>query len=519
MMATKNTQVPYLLAADIGTTATRVVLFDASGEVVAEARLSVQPEYPKPGRAELDAEIWWNTFCQATRQVLAGEKAEAVAGLAITHQRQSFVPVDHSMRPVRPAILWYDTRASSQAEWARKYVGVQRIYRRTGSPPGRRAVYKVMWLKEHEPNIFRRTYKILFIPDFLIYRLTGELVSSPGTSATSGCLDVAHPNLWAGDILDVLDISSDLWVTPIRPSGTVVGQVTRAGAEATGLVAGTPIVLAAGDQPCGNLGCGVVRPGMMGINGGTSCALETPTERLVLDEAISFFVDFSPVGYYVAENGITSGGAALFGWFRREFNPSSQVQQEDADIWEYIYEELVGQTSPGNLGLMLVPYLRGANGPYWDNRARGLLAGLRLDHGRAHLARALLEGLAYEARRIVESMEIASGTPIEDIRMYGGSSKSQQWNQIFADVLNRPVRVTHLEEPPALGAAIAAGTGVGFFTDMAEAARAMVQVRQVFEPRPMVAALYDRLYHEVYRHLYASLSELMARASDIIGYP
>lgn len=518
-MATKNTQVPYLLAADIGTTATRVVLFDASGGVVAEARLPVQPKHPQPGQAEVEAEVWWSTFCQATRQVLAGGKAEAVAGLAITHQRQSFVPVDRSMRPVRPAILWYDTRASSQAEWAREHVGAGHIYRRTGSPPGRRAAYKVMWLKEHEPNIFRRTYKILFIPDFLIYRLTGELVTSPGTSAASGCLDVAHPDLWARDILEALDISFDLWVTPIRRSGTVVGQVTHAGAEATGLTAGTPVVLAAGDQPCGNLGCGVVRPGMMGINGGTSCALETPTEQLTLDEAISFFVDFSPVGYYVAENGITSGGAALFGWFRREFTPSPKVQKEVAGIWEHIYEDLVGQTSPGNLGLMLVPYLRGANGPYWDNRARGLLAGLRLDHGRAHLARALLEGLAYEARRIVESMEIASGTLIEDIRMYGGSSKSQQWNQTFADVLNRPVRVTHLEEPPALGAAIAAGTGVGLFADMAQAARAMVQVKQVFEPRSTVAPLYDRLYHEVYRHLYASLSELMARASDIIGYP
>lgn len=514
MAATKSTQSSYLLAADMGTTATRVVLYDVSGRVVREARL---PVHPHPGLAELDAEVWWDTFCQASRQVLADEKVEAVAGLAITHQRQSFVPVDQSMQPLRPAILWYDTRAAAQAEWARTQIGPERIYQRTGSPPGRRAVYKVMWLKEHEPHVFRRISKILFIPDFLIYRLTGELVTSTGASATSGCLDIAHPDRWAEDVLDALGIPPGFWVAPICHGGTVVGRVNRAGAEATGLRVGVPVVLAAGDQPCGNLGCGVVEPGMMGINGGTSCALETPTEQLALDEAISFFVDFSPAGYYVAENGITSGGAALFDWFRREFIPPHI--QEEIDIWEYIYQDLVGLTPPGNLGLMLVPYLRGANGPYWDNRARGLLAGLRLDHGQAHLARALLEGLAYEARRIMESMEIVSGRPIADIRMYGGSSKSRQWNQTFADVLNRPVRVTQLDEPPTLGAAIAAGAGVGLFPDMSEAARTMVKVQEVFEPRPDIALLYDRLYQEVYCHLYTSLAEIMTRASNIVGYP
>jgi xylulokinase len=297
----------------------------------------------------------------------------------------------------------------------------------------------------------------------------------------------------------------------------VAGRISAPATCSTGLVAGTPVVLAAGDQPCGNLGCGVARPGMMGINGGTSCALEMPTSRLVLDPGAGYFVDFSPAGFYLAENGITSGGAALFDWYRDEFIPAPQKHQPD--IYHKIHGELIEATPPGNLGLLLVPYLRGANGPFWDSRARGLLAGLRLDHGRAHLARALLEGLAYEARRIMETMESASAEHIDDIRMYGGSSKSRQWNQTFADVLNRPVRVTALDEPPTLGAAIAAGVGVGIYQDMRQAAGAMVHVRQTFEPRPEYAGLHARLYGEVYRHLYAALAELMSRASAIVGYP
>jgi len=515
--ACSDAKPPYLLAADMGTTATRAVLFDLKGQVVSETRVPVQIDHPEPGQAELDAEVWWHTFCQAVRQTLGDKKTRDVAGLAITHQRQSFVPVDKSLNPLRRAILWYDTRAGVQAEWAREHIGSSRIYQRTGSPPGRRAVYKVMWLRDHEPTLFSQIRKILFIPDFLIYRLTGELVTSPGTSATSGCLDISQPDRWAADILATLCISPDLWVTPVRPGGTIAGRVNSTAAQATGLAVGTPIVLAAGDQPCGNLGSGIARPGMMGINGGTSCALEMPTAQLVLDPGTNFFVDFSPAGFYLAENGITSGGAALFDWFRLEF--TSPEQQNLPDIYERIHGGLIESTPPGNLGLMLVPYLRGANGPYWDARARGLLAGLRLDHGKAHLARALLEGLAYEARLILEAMESASGIPVDDIRMYGGSSKSRQWNQAFADVLNRPVRVTSLEEPSALGAAIAAGVGVGIYDDMPQAANAMVKVLQIFEPRPEVVHIYDRLYREVYRHLYTTISDLMNRASEIVGYP
>lgn len=509
-------QPPFLLAVDMGTTSTKASLFDIEGRIVSEVRVPVLAEHPQPGFAELDAEVWWDTFCQSVRQTVAG-KAQDVAALAITHQRQSFVPVDKAMRPLRRAILWYDSRASREAEHARERVTAQRIYARTGSPPGRRAIYKVMWLQAHEPEMFAQIYKILFIPDLLIYRLTGELVTAHGTAATSGCLDIAHPDNWAEDILTELGIAPDMWVTPILRGGMVAGRISAAAARSTELVAGTPVVLAAGDQPCGNLGCGVARPGMMGINGGTSCALEMPTSNLVLDPEAGYFVDFSPAGFYLAENGITSGGAALFDWYRDEFIPAPEKHQPD--IYQKIHGELIEGTPPGNLGLLLVPYLRGANGPFWDSRARGLLAGLRLDHGRAHLARALLEGLAYEARRIMETMESASGEHVDDIRMYGGSSKSKQWNQTFADVLNRPVRVTALDEPPALGAAIAAGVGVGIYKDMRQAAGAMVQVRQIFEPRPECAGLHERLYGEVYRHLYAALADLMSRASEIVGYP
>ena len=502
---------------DVGTTSTRVTIYTVDGQLLAEGCASHRVSYPHAGWAEENAEDWWHAVCAASLAAFDQfpRSRENIAGVAITSMRQTFICVDQNLHPLRPGILWYDTRHAAQADWVQSHIGSQTVYQLTGSPPGRRAVYKVMWLKENEPKVYDATAHILFVPDFILQRLTGQLVTTPGVACASGCLDVAAKTRWATDFIVQCGVDPNKWLSNIQPAGTTAGHVTVKAAAETGFPPGTPVVLAASDQACGNLGIGVCQPGLLGINGGTSCALQTPSERLPMDEAMGFFVDFSPAGYYVAENGITSGTAALTEWFRDGFGQPEMTRAEDeSELWDMLYD-LASEAPPGNLGLMLVPYLRGANGPLWDPRARGVLVGLMTDHSRPHLMRALLEGLAYESRRILESMEKGTGVPVHSVRTYGGASQNDVWNTIFADVLGRLVTVTTDPAPVSLGAAIIAGYGVELYRNPIDAARRMVQVRKSYEPNLDRAALYDELYHEVYVHLYERVGDLMAHASRI----
>jgi sugar (pentulose or hexulose) kinase len=501
---------------DIGTTSVRVAVYDEDGNLITEGRVPNDISHPRPGWAEQDAEAWWQGVCTASLEAMGRfpYRQEAIKGIAITSMRQTFACLGKDLAPLRPAILWYDTRHARQVDRVREQLGSRRVYELTGSPPGRRAVYKLMWLKENEPECYENTAHVAFIPDLILLRLTGVLATTPGVSYASGCLSASNPLEWATSFIQTCNLDPEKWIRPILPPGAISGQVNREAASRTGFPEGAPVVMASGDQACGNLGSGVCQPGMLGINGGTSCALQTPSSKLPMDEAMSFFVDYSPAGYYVAENGITSGTAALTEWFRDGFAaPEAEASGDDEEVWDTLYN-LAKEAPPGNLGLMLVPYLRGANGPLWNPRARGVLVGLMADHDRRHLMRALFEGLAYESRRILESMEAGTGVPIHSVRTYGGASHSDIWNQIFADILSRPVTVTQNPAPVSLGAAISAGYGVGIYPDPISAAERMVKIRKTYQPDPNSTRLYDKLYRDVYVHVYNRLGDL----SDAIAH-
>jgi len=502
---------------DIGTTSIRVTIYDADGSMLAEGRAPNIISHPRPGWAEQEAEEWWRGVCAASQKALQQfpYPREAIKGLAITSMRQTFICLGKNLQPLRPAIVWYDTRHAAQVDRVRSQLGNRSVYDQTGSPPGRRAVYKVMWLKENEPECYEKTAHIAFIPDFIFLRLTGNLATTPGVSFASGCLCTTNPYEWANNFLQACKLDPEKWITPILPPGTIASQLHREAASLTGFSEGTPVVMASGDQACGNLGAGVCQPGMIGINGGTSCALQTPSYQLPMDKEMSFFVDFSPAGFYVAENGITSGTAALTEWFRDGFgSPEITTSDSEEELWEKLYN-LAIEVPPGNMGLMMVPYLRGANGPLWNPRARGVLLGLMADHDRRHLMRALFEGLAYESRRILESMEAGTAVPIQSVRTYGGASQSDVWNQIFADILGRPVTVTQDPAPVSLGAAISAGYGVGIYPDPISAAEKMVKIRKTYSPDPETQGLYSQLYQDVYIEIYSRLSDLVDRISNI----
>jgi xylulokinase len=505
----------YVIGVDSGTSSTRAILFDEKGEALAEGRQAYDVLRPQPGWVEQEAQWWWDALVGSVRNLLANcsVKPSEICSLAITHQRITAVPVDKSMEPVRNAILWNDIRCSEQNEWALEKVGRRQIYQRTGYNPGIWTVYKAMWLRDNEPEVYHRMDKFLLVQDYLTYKLTGELVTTSSAAVMTGCLDVAHRHQWAEDILSQFGISSDIWVKTILPGGQIAGKINAQAAQATGLPEGLPIVTAAGDQPCGVVGVGVTQPSMLGVNGGTSCSMETCTEQLPLDPDANYFIEISPMGTYFPENSIYSGGSSLMNWLNTTFSAGEETGR--ADNWEAFYN-MADDAPPGNWGLMLIPYFSGATAPYWDLDARGVMFGFLMDHSKAHMVRAVMEGLAYETRRQIGFMEKGTGIPISEVRMYGGSARSDLWNQIFCDILGIRLCTTKTVETTALGAAICAAAGVGIYAGIDDAASRMVQVKNEYLPRAERRQLYDRLYQEVYCNFYDRVHDVVHTASGII---
>jgi len=508
-----------VLGVDSSTSATKVIAFDTMGKTLAEGTAQYPLYMEKPGWIEQDSQDWWKAFRDGCQKILSQSNINVkdIIGLGITHQRFTFVPVDRNIQPLRRAILWNDTRCYRESAYAEKEVGKQKIFERTGYPPGVWTLYKVLWLKNNESDIYEKMYKVVLVQDYLIYKLTGKLVTLQGSCTMTGALDIEARERWAKDVIRDLGVREDVWIQTIHPGGSIAGTVTKQASQETGLPEGLPVVTGAGDQPCGILGAGVINPGEMGINGGTSCTNELIAKGVPERKVINYFIELSPSGEYIVENYIPSGGSALMNWYKDHLGycEMEQADKEKRNVWEIIYG-LAGETPVGNRGMMVVPYFQGANGPYWDMTAKGIIVGLRQEYGRPYFIRGFIEGLAYESRRQMELMEEGTSTKVQEIRMYGGSARSDYWNQVFTDALNRPLYVPENTETTALGAAISATVGCGIYDSFTKAASMMVRIKESYNPIPRNVERYNKLYTRVYSKLYDQLNELMKTSSEII---
>ncbi|PKF78514.1 hypothetical protein CW749_15675 [Vibrio sp. vnigr-6D03] len=504
-----------LIGVDCSTSATKVIVFSMSGKIVAQSANSYPLIMEKPGWVEQKAEDWWNAFIAGCQDVMCHPDVDArkISGIGITHQRFTFVPVDSDMKPLRNAILWNDIRCSEEAEFAGREIGAQLIFSKTGYAPGQWTLYKALWLKRHEPGLYSRTFKLMLVQDYLVYQLTRQLVTLSGAATMTGALDIETPTQWASEIIGALGVRKDIWIDTILPGCSSAGAVTKEASQITGLPEGIPVVVTAGDQPCGILGAGVTEPGEIGINGGTSCTNEMLVKSLPSRDRQDYIIELSPSGNYVMENYISSGGSALMKWYRNNFCLSCNNEEVCPD-WSDVYRS--AERSPvGNSGMMIVPYFQGANGPYWDLNARGMAFGLHTEHGQPQMVRGIMEGLAYESRRQGELMEVGAKTLIEQIKMYGGSARSDVWNQIFADVFNKPVLVPNTSETTALGAAISAAVGCGEYNDCKSAAENMVSVKCCFNPISKNVDIYNEYYQKVYLHLHDAVKTLSKTNAQI----
>ncbi len=497
-----------VVAIDVGTSGVRSMVSDTEGRVVARGYEEFKSEYPHPSWVEQDADAWWRTACSTLKRCLSSEgvSPERVAAVSVTNQRETIVPVEEDGSPLRRAIVWQDRRTVAECQWLREHVTPETIYSVTGltvdpyfSAP------KLLWLKTHEPDVFRAAHKFLLVHDFVVHRLCGEYVTDYSNASRTMLFDIARGQ-WSETLLGQMGITPELLPRAV-PSGTQVGEVGPDAARETGLATGTPVVAGGGDQQCAALGVGVVRPGSVKATTGTGTFLLAFSQSVRLDPGRRLLCSRHVVpDTFVVEASMFTTGAALR-WFRDNLAPKEceQARQEASDPYDLLME-LAATAPPGAGGVLHIPHFVGAGAPHWNPHARAVFAGIALGHSRAHLLRAVLEGVAMEIRTNVEVMR-SIGIPVRELRVTGGAARSRFWMQVQSNVLGVPIVRTALEEATSLGAAVLACIGAGIFQSAVEAVDRMVRPADTLAPDPEERDLYDTLFAR-YSALYRALSDI-----------
>ncbi len=494
---------------DVGTTGTRAVIVRPDGHVVGAATGDHQPmRMPKPGWAEQDPTDWWNATIEAVRAALAAANlaGEDIAAVGLSGQMHGVVLLDKAHAVLRPSLIWCDQRSQAQCDWITAQVGAERLIQLVSNPAltGFSAP-KIIWVRDHEPEIFERAANFLLPKDYVRYRLTGEFATDVSDASGTLLFDVTNRR-WSQEMLGMLDLDARL-LPRAYESPEITGQITRETAVVTGLKAGTPVVGGGGDQASSAVGNGIVLPGLTSATLGTSGVIFTHTELPKLDPLgrIHTFCHAVPGKWHVM--GVTQGAGLSLRWFRDQFGASEAwlARQTGVDPYELIIEQ-AAKIPPGSLGLLWLPYLMGERTPHLDAQARGMWFGLTATHTRGHMIRSILEGVAFSLRDSIEifrELEI----PVEQIRVSGGGSRSFLWRQIQADIYGKQLVTLRTSEGSAFGAALLAGVGAGIYENVEESARAAIQIRESMAPQAANVQIYNRQY-QIYRELYPTVRKL-----------
>jgi xylulokinase len=499
------------LGIDVGTGGTRALVIDAQGNVVASASAEHQHfASPKPGWAEQDPRDWWQACGAAVRKALetSGIRAEDIACVGFSGQMHGAVLLDASDEVVRPALIWCDQRSEAQSVELEKLFGREALIRLTCNPPLTNfTLTKFLWVRENEPQAWARVAHVMLPKDYVRFRLTGDRAIDMADASGTLLLDVANRR-WSKEVLTKTGIKENL-LPALFESPDVCGKVCAAGAEATGLRAGTPVVAGAGDQAAGAVGMGIARVGAVSATIGTSGVVFASTDRPAMDPAgrLHTFCHAIPGRWHVM--GVTQAAGLSLRWYRDNFGAASPgvqkpaVQGKDGRDPYDVFAEEAAAAPAGSEGALWAPYLMGERTPHLDPNARAALVGLTASHTRAHVIRAILEGVAFSLKdsfTIFEEMKI----PVTSIRLGGGGARSPLWRQIQADVYGREVEIVAAEEGAAYGAAILAGTGAGAWSSVEQACDAIVRVAKRIAPNQKDLPAMQNAY-QTYRKIYPAL--------------
>ena len=509
-----------IISIDCGTQSLRLIVFSKNGRILAKKQIAYRPYVSlKPGWAEQNPAVWWNSLCSAALSVKNEnpELFKRARGIGITSQRDTVILIDKEGRILRPAITWLDTR---QADGSYHPKGLTKtVYRAIGMYEKilhTQSAGQCNWIRENEPAVWNAAWKVLMVSGYFNYRLTGNPADAPASLV--GHIPFSHKKRdWApkGDITSKIFPLEDEKKCTVIESGEIIGYVTEEAARETGLPAGLPVIACGSDKACETLGMGCLNTESASLSFGTTATIEVCTDRYM--EPVPFLPAYSAAcpGCWVPEIEIFRG-YWMINWFKNELGYEERSKATATGIIpEKIMDKLLDASPPGCYGLMLQPYW-GAS--LKDDYAKGSMIGFGDVHGRFAIYRAIIEGLAYSLREGLEQLEKRGGFRVKTVAVSGGASQSNRICQITADILNRPLVRGGTPETSALGAALLAAKGVGIYTSINESVQCMVHTERTFTPNPEFHSLYDNLYR-VYTKIYPALKDVYKRIREITGYP
>lgn len=501
----------YLLAHDLGTSGNKVTLFSTEGELLDSEVYAYDTQWFNGVWAEQDAEIWYQAVCQTTKRILSRVNPQDVIGVSFSGQMMGCLCVDEHGKPLRQAIIWADMRSTKEEYRIKELFEEEEFYRITGHRP--RASYslaKLMWIKNNEPEVYEKTYKVLHAKDYVISRLTGEFVTDYSDASSTNLLDI-NTLEWSKIIADAVEIDMDK-MPRIHGSTDVVGSISETASRDTGLVSGTPVVCGGGDGSMSALGAGCIAEGDVFCTLGTSAWNATTANRPIYDAQLRTFnwVHVVP-GKYVPCGTMQAAGASL-SWFVKQLAKmeSQEAKLTGTNVYD-ILNDMISHVEAGSGGVYFMPYLLGERSPRWNVNARAGFIGIKMDTTKEEMVRSVFEGIAFNLKIILDIVTNRQYT--REVMMTGGGAKSAIWCQMFADIYNTDILVpNYIEEATSIGAAVTAGVGIGIY-DSFEKIHDFIKIVKRFKPRKKQVALYNSRL-EVFEALYRALEpvyDMMAR--------
>ena len=495
----------FFLGIDTSTTSSKALLIDERGEVIAVASSPHTLQIPRPLWSEQDPREWWDAVSASIRSVLekAGIGGEQVAAVGLTGQMHGLVLLDEAGNVLRPAILWNDQRTQSQCDEIHRRIGKEKFIQITGNVAltGFTAP-KILWVKENEPDIYAKAKHVLLPKDYIRYKLTGEYAMDKADGSGTVLFDLKSRK-WSREVLEALGIDAS-WMPRTFEGPEFTGRVTAEAASITGLKVGTPIAAGGGDQAAQAVGVGAVEPGVVALTVGTSGVVfaTTPSALIEPDGRLHAFCHAVPGMWHFM--GVMLSAAGSLQWYRDTLAPNMS------------FDDLLKEAEPvpaGSEGLQFLPYLSGERTPHPDPLARGAFIGLTLRHSRAHMTRAVLEGVSFGLKDIFTLIQNAGLGTISQVRASGGGTKGALWRQILASVLGTELVTVNTTEGAAYGAALLAGVGTGAWLDVASACKACVKITGSTMPVAAQVETYRKAY-PLYRELYPALKSSFAKMID-----
>ncbi|MBN1298077.1 MAG: xylulokinase [Actinobacteria bacterium] len=505
----------FLIGMDIGTSSTRAIIIDQDGKLIASATADYPLITPKPGWAEQDPEDWWQASVKVIKEVIcaSGINPYDIAAIGPSGQMHGSVFLDRKKNVLRPALLWCDQRTQKQCDQIYDIFGYEGFIKLSYNKAltGFTAP-KILWLRENEPENYKRLFKILLPKDYIRFKLSGTFATEVSDASGTVLMDIAKRR-WSDDILNGLNIDRNL-LPDIFESDVISAKVSSAAASLTGLIEGTPLVGGAGDQAGGAVGSGIVTPGLISDYLGTSGVVFSYSDSPVYDSQGRLHSFCHAVNGKWHLMGVTLSAAGSLKWYDDKFGPSDEIKKQYAEIKGYkLLDMQAERISPGAEGLIFLPYLSGERTPYADPFARGVFFGLSYIHGQDHFVRAILEGVAFSQYDCLRLMG-ETGIKSDKVILFGGGAKSKLWKQITADIFNTEIVTLNVEEGPSYGGALLAAVGSGIYSSVADAAKKVIKEKDRVLPVAENVEKYKKIY-EIYKSLYAGLKNDFSKLGRI----